>query len=137
MATTKSTTPRTNRDAVSNPASTSTGRVFAGLRHRIETIDAQLVMLLARRVLLTQRIADHKRTTDQPPIDPAREQQILERARSQARELDMAEDTAAAFLQTAIRLSYAERCLRESRGAPSASGSTTKRSRDSGSDDRT
>jgi chorismate mutase len=56
------------------------------LRHEIESIDRDLVALLARRVEVARRIGGAKRQTGRPTLDPAREAAVVRRAGELARE---------------------------------------------------
>jgi chorismate mutase len=49
------------------------------LRTAIDTVDAEILALVARRIQLVLRIADYKRGRAMPVYDPARERNVIER----------------------------------------------------------
>ena len=55
-------------------------------RQEIESIDNDLVELLARRLRLGQRIAELKRIAELPILDPTREAAVIRRVTAVARE---------------------------------------------------
>jgi chorismate mutase len=54
------------------------------LREAIDTVDAEILRLVARRVELVLRIAEFKRARQMPVYDPTRERAVIERLLSLA-----------------------------------------------------
>lgn len=77
------------------PADEATGDPLAELaacRGAIETIDRQLIALLAERVALGRKTATMKRAAGLPILDPQREAEVIRRAVTTAREHDLPEE---------------------------------------------
>jgi chorismate mutase len=55
-------------------------------RSEIETIDRELVALLAKRVALSKEIGAAKKVAGLPTLDPAREAEVIRRAAGMARD---------------------------------------------------
>ncbi|HEY7234754.1 MAG TPA: chorismate mutase [Gemmatimonadaceae bacterium] len=55
-------------------------------RSDIETIDRELVALLAKRVALSKEIGAAKKVAGLPTLDPAREAEVIRRAAGMARD---------------------------------------------------
>ena len=62
------------------------------LRQEIESIDRQLIELVARRVDLAREVGRAKRTAGLPTLDPAREAAVVRRAGQVAREVGIADE---------------------------------------------
>lgn len=58
---------------------------LAGLRDQLESIDRQLVRLIAKRVELAREIGRQKAAAGLPTLDPSREVEIVSRAALEAR----------------------------------------------------
>lgn len=54
--------------------------VLAGFREEIDAIDARILELLNQRATIAEKIGDTKEAAGLPVIEPAREQQVIERA---------------------------------------------------------
>lgn len=65
------------------PAAT-TPRRLAILRQRIDAIDQRLILLLAKRAALALEAAEVKRRADLPIYAPAREREVIARAKASA-----------------------------------------------------
>jgi chorismate mutase len=76
-------------DAGEAPAAT-----LARLRHEIETVDAQLVALVAARTRLAADIGAAKRALGRPTLDPVREAAVVRRAAELARDAGLADEEA-------------------------------------------
>jgi chorismate mutase len=63
--------------------------VLAGLRARIDELDAALIQLMADRFAVTRQVGQHKRAVDLPPADPAREREQIDRLRALAEAADL------------------------------------------------
>jgi chorismate mutase len=59
---------------------------LARWRQQIETIDRQIIDLLARRVATSREIGAVKKVAGLPTLDPAREAEVIRRAAELARE---------------------------------------------------
>jgi len=55
-------------------------------RHEIESLDRELITLLARRVAVSKEIGVAKRGAGLPTLDPAREAEVIRRAAGMARD---------------------------------------------------
>jgi chorismate mutase len=55
-------------------------------RHEIESLDRELIALLARRVAVSKEIGVAKRGAGLPTLDPAREAEVIRRAAGMARD---------------------------------------------------
>ena len=55
-------------------------------RQEIESIDRELIGLLAKRVVLSKQIGAVKKVAGLPTLDPAREAEVIRRAAAMARE---------------------------------------------------
>ena len=55
-------------------------------RQQIESLDRELVGLLAKRVALSKEIGAMKRVAGLPTLDPAREAEVIRRAAAMARD---------------------------------------------------
>ncbi len=88
-------------------------------RRRLSSIDAELLKLVAERHVLTERIGEFKRATGAATRDFAREKEVLDLARSQARQLGLSPDLAESLMSTLIRssLTQQERARRQRRRA--------------------
>lgn len=64
----------------------------ASLRAQIETIDEQLVSLIAKRLALAKAIGERKRERGIPVTDPAREAAVVARVSALARDAGVPED---------------------------------------------
>jgi chorismate mutase len=62
------------------------------LRQEIESIDRQLIELVARRVDLAREVGRTKRAAGLPTLDPAREAAVVRRAGQVAREVGIADE---------------------------------------------
>jgi chorismate mutase len=59
---------------------------LAKWRHEIESIDRQIIDLLADRVAVSKEIGAMKKVAGLPTLDPAREAEVIRRAAAMARE---------------------------------------------------
>jgi len=80
-------------------------RPLAYLRGRIDEVDDELAVLLARRVALTAAVQDHKEVGGHAGRDPEREAEIVERMAAHVPGLDR--DVLAAIMHTVIAESLA------------------------------
>jgi chorismate mutase len=67
----------------------ATDPVLAGLRGRIDELDAALIQLMQERFDVTRRVGAHKKAAGLPPADPAREEVQIARLRRMAEEADL------------------------------------------------
>jgi chorismate mutase/prephenate dehydrogenase len=80
---------------------------LSDLRARLNDIDRQILELVAARQQLSVEIGEFKRVQGLPTRDFAREKQVLEQARSQARSLGLPPDLAEGVMTLLIRSSLA------------------------------
>ncbi|MGH7482632.1 MAG: chorismate mutase [Longimicrobiales bacterium] len=80
------------------------------LRQEIETLDRDLVALIARRITLAHRIGEEKRAAGLPTLDPPREAAVVRRAARLARENGLPDEDVRAIFWRVIGL-----CRREQR----------------------
>lgn len=66
-----------------------TDPVLAGLRTRIDELDAALIQLMADRFEVTRLVGAHKKEAGLPPADPAREERQIARLRAMAEAADL------------------------------------------------
>ncbi|MEO5627427.1 MAG: chorismate mutase [Candidatus Saccharimonadales bacterium] len=72
---------------------------LADFRKSLDTIDNNLVLLLAERFRVTDKVGQYKKAHNLPPVDPAREAAHLEEIRQLAMEAGLDEDFAQKFLR--------------------------------------
>lgn len=80
---------------------------LADLRSRLDTLDRQLIELIAERQRIAKEIADVKRETGLPTRDYRREREVVLGARNAAAKLGIAPDIAESILALLIRSSLA------------------------------
>ncbi len=78
---------RLGDDAIEDPLAE-----LAACRSAIEDIDRRLIALLAERVALGRKTATMKRAAGLPILDPQREAEVIRRAATTARELELPEE---------------------------------------------
>jgi chorismate mutase len=83
------------------------------LRDEIETIDRELVELIARRTYVADTIARVKERRDLPTTDEAQEQAVMDRAGENAEQFDVESNLVKAIFRLLIELNKVEQ--RESR----------------------
>lgn len=76
------------------------------LRDAIDSVDSQLVELIAERAKITAQVGEVKRSLQQPLYVPEREQQLITARRNYARQRGVAEDLIEDVLRRIIRESY-------------------------------
>lgn len=76
-------------------------------RLQIETIDRELIVLLAKRVALSKEIGSVKKTAGLPTLDPAREAEVIRRAAGIAREHGLSDEKVRDIFWHVIGLSRA------------------------------
>lgn len=74
-------------------------------RREIESLDRELIRLIARRVELARAVGTAKRAAGLPTLDPPREAAVLRRAGSLAREAGLAEEDVRDIFWQLINLS--------------------------------
>jgi chorismate mutase len=75
---------------------------LAEYRRSIDNIDAALVMMLAERFKITQKVGAYKATQGLPPADPRREEEQIARLRQLAAEADLDPEFSEKFLRFII-----------------------------------
>jgi len=76
-------------------------------RQQIESLDRELVGLLAKRVALSKEIGAIKKVAGLPTLDPAREAEVIRRAAGMAREAGLADEKVRDIFWHVIGLSRA------------------------------
>ena len=76
-------------------------------RQEIESLDRQLIGLLAKRVALSKEIGAMKKVAGLPTLDPAREAEVIRRAAGIAREQGLADEKVRDIFWHVIGLSRA------------------------------
>lgn len=79
---------------------------IAGYRAQIDTLDTQLVELLAARQQVTQKVGTLKRANSLPIYVPERESSLIAKRRAQAKEAGVSGDLVEDVLRRAMRDSY-------------------------------
>lgn len=67
-------------------------RALAALRERVEVIDAEIVVLLAKRLELAREVGAHKHAAGLATLDVRREAAVLRRACALARDAGLPEE---------------------------------------------
>lgn len=75
---------------------------LAEYRRSIDNIDAALVMMLAERFKITQKVGAFKAEQGLPPADPRREEEQIARLRQLAAEADLDPEFSEKFLRFII-----------------------------------
>lgn len=75
---------------------------LAEYRRSIDNIDAALVMMLAERFKITQKVGAFKATEGLPPADPKREEEQIARLRQLAADADLDPEFSEKFLRFII-----------------------------------
>jgi chorismate mutase len=78
------------------------------LREEIETIDRELVELIARRTYVAETIADVKDQRGLPTTDEQQEQRVMDRAGDNARQFDVDDNLVKAIFRLLIELNKVE-----------------------------
>jgi chorismate mutase len=86
---------------------------LAGLREEIESIDREIVELIAQRTYVADTIASVKREQGLPTTDETQEEQVMARASENATQFDVDANLVKAIFRLLIELNKAEQ--RESR----------------------
>lgn len=76
-------------------------------RQEIESLDRELIGLLARRVAVSKQIGSAKRSAGLPTLDPAREAEVIRRAAGMAREAGLNDEKVRDIFWHVIGLSRA------------------------------
>jgi chorismate mutase len=83
------------------------------LREEIETIDRDIVELIARRTYVAETVAQVKSERDLPTTDESQERRVMERAGANAKRFDVDDNLVKAIFRLLIELNKVEQ--RESR----------------------
>ncbi|WP_298019656.1 chorismate mutase [uncultured Parasphingopyxis sp.] len=75
---------------------------LARWRDEIDTIDAQMIRLLAERFKITTKVGYWKAANDVPPVDPGRERRQVERLEALAEETGLSHEFLTRFLRIII-----------------------------------
>jgi prephenate dehydrogenase len=81
------------------------------VREHIDSLDRELLALLARRTQLVRRAAKAKAEAGKPVVDPAREETLLAARRQEAVKLGLAPEAAEGIFRSILR--YSRRCQQE------------------------
>jgi chorismate mutase len=82
-------------------------------RQEIESLDRELVALLARRVRVSREIGSAKKAAGLPTLDPAREAEVIRRAAGMAREAGINDEKVRDIFWHVIGLSRAVQAVNE------------------------
>lgn len=97
-----------------SPSDVSTDEMdLAELRAEIESIDREIVELIAQRTYVAESVARVKREHDIPTTDESQEEQVMERAGENAERFDVDSNLVKAVFRLLIELNKVEQ--RESR----------------------
>ena len=86
---------------------------LAELREEIESIDREMVELIARRTYVAETVAQVKAEQDMPTTDEGQEQRVMDRAGENAERFDVDANLVKAIFRLLIELNKVEQ--RESR----------------------
>jgi len=86
---------------------------LAELREEIESIDREIVELIARRTYVAETVARVKDERDMPTTDEDQEQRVMDRAGENAQKFDVDDNLVKAIFRLLIELNKVEQ--RESR----------------------
>nr|WP_225741312.1 chorismate mutase [Halorussus halophilus] len=86
---------------------------LAELREEIESIDREMVELIARRTYVAETVARVKEEKDMPTTDEGQEQRVMDRAGENAERFDVDANLVKAIFRLLIELNKVEQ--RESR----------------------
>src|SRR5690348_2766406 len=75
------------------------------LRRKLDTLDRQLLQLIAERQATSRQVAQVKRATGYPTRDYGREREVILAARDEASDMGVSPDTAEAVMRLLIRSS--------------------------------
>jgi chorismate mutase len=78
------------------------------LREEIESIDRELVELIARRTYVADTVAEVKEQRDLPTTDEAQEEAVMERAGKNAEQFDVDANLVKAIFRLLIELNKVE-----------------------------
>ena len=81
---------------------------LAELREEIESIDRELVELIARRTYVADTIAEVKEHEDLPTVDERQEQEVMDRAGANAERFDVDANLVKAIFRLLIELNKVE-----------------------------
>ena len=82
---------------------------LTAIRARIDALDDELVLLLARRAAAAKAAMDLKAAAGQPVFDAAREAEMLTTVRAKARALQLDEDRVAEVFRAVVALARGDR----------------------------
>jgi len=89
---------------------------LAELREEIETIDREIVELIARRTYVAETVAQVKAEREMPTIDEDQEQRVMDRAGENAEQFDVDANLVKAIFRLLIELNkVSQRASREDR----------------------
>jgi chorismate mutase len=81
---------------------------LAELREEIETIDREIVELIARRTYVAETVAQVKADREMPTTDEKQEEQVMERAGENAEQFDVDANLVKAIFRLLIELNKVE-----------------------------
>jgi len=81
---------------------------LAELREEIETIDREIVELIARRTYVAETVAQVKAERDMPTTDEDQEQRVMDRAGANAQKFDVDDNLVKAIFRLLIELNKVE-----------------------------
>ncbi|WP_227355712.1 chorismate mutase [Haladaptatus salinisoli] len=81
---------------------------LAELREEIESIDREIVELIARRTYVAETVAEVKAAEDIPTTDESQEQRVMDRAGKNAEQFDVDSNLVKAIFRLLIELNKVE-----------------------------
>ncbi|WP_458188693.1 chorismate mutase [Haladaptatus sp. NG-WS-4] len=81
---------------------------LAELREEIESIDREIVELIARRTYVAETVAQVKEAEDIPTTDESQEQRVMDRAGENAEQFDVDSNLVKAVFRLLIELNKVE-----------------------------
>ncbi|MFC4550982.1 MULTISPECIES: chorismate mutase [Halorussus] len=81
---------------------------LAELREEIESIDREIVELIARRTYVAETVARVKDERDMPTTDESQEQRVMDRAGENAKKFDVDDNLVKAIFRLLIELNKVE-----------------------------
>ena len=101
-------TQRGSRDDVNEPTAGVEEMSLDELREEIQTIDREIVELIAQRTYVAETIAAVKREEGLPTTDEKQEQAVMDRAGENARRFDVDDNLVKAIFRLLIELNKVE-----------------------------
>jgi len=82
-----------------------TSSEIENLRQQIETINTEIIQLIANRVKIAEKIGEHKKMQNKDVYQPDREKEVLQSCHKQATEVGLDGETIESIFAKVIQLS--------------------------------